>query len=202
MCGRVRLTTQAASIAEAYDAKADANAILFRPGDYTPGERLLAINGGKEGRQAVTSIWGKRAEWLRNGDLLRHARAESALAKPTFEESARTRRCIVPVDGWFERGTRPGVAKGPHSICAEDGSITGLAALFWPPTVRGGFRRLVVITKQAMGAAAAIHHRTPMVVRTDDIETWLDAQAEIDGVRALLARPAAEEGRFQTKVSF
>ena len=198
MCGRVRITTQAAEIAAAYDAKADANALIFRAGDRTPSEQVLTISGGEAGREADTNIWGKPECWLPPGQLLRHARAETALTKPTFREAARSRRCIVPVDAWFERGTRPGVPRGPHCISAQDGRITGLAALYWPPTVRGAYPRLVIVTKQAMGATNEIHHQTPMAVLDNEIDAWLDAQTGIDAVRALLARPSAAEGVFRT----
>ena len=35
MCGRVRVTTQAAEIAATYDAKRVRSALPFKPGDYT-----------------------------------------------------------------------------------------------------------------------------------------------------------------------
>ena len=124
---------------------------------------------------------------------------ETTLAKPTFRDAGRARRCVVPVHGWFERGTRPGAQRGPHRIGACDGSITGLAALWWPSPVRGSPRRLVVVTKQASGAPAQIHHRCPMVVLDEDLDAWLDAQSETDTVRGLLARPSAEEGMFEVR---
>ena len=134
-----------------------------------------------------------------SGELLRHARAETALTKPTFRDAARGRRCIVPADAWIEWGTRPGARRGPHEVSACEGETTGIAALWWPSPMRGCPRRLVVVTKTASGAPAQIHHRTPMALLDGDVDTWLDAESEVDAVRALFARPSSDEGTFEVR---
>ena len=199
MCGRVIQKALANAVANAYEATMEEEATLFHPRERTPGETMLSIVDGEQERAATTIRWGLPAAWLPAGELLRHARAESALIKTTFRDAAKARRCVVPVDAWFERGTRPGAGRGPHRIGACDGSITGLAALWWPSAVRGSPRRLVVVTKQASGAPAQIHHRTPMAVLHADVDAWLDAESEIDIVRRLLARPSTEEGGFEVR---
>ena len=121
------------------------------------------------------------------------------MSKPTFREAARTRRCIVPVDRWYEWGTRPGARGGPHEVSACEGGTTGFAALWWPSPVRGCPRRLVIVTKAASGAPAQIYHRTPMAVLDADVDTWLDAESELDAVLTLLERPSTAEGTFKAR---
>ena len=84
-----------------------------------------------------------------------------------------------------------------HAIAAQDGSITGLAALWWPAAIVNMPRRFVIVTKNASGAPAEIHHHAPMIVLDDDVDAWLDAQSDLDTVRTLLARPSANEGVFE-----
>ena len=197
MCGRVRQTTPANTIANAYNACIDYAATLLSPGDYTAGEKPLAIHQDEDGPIAAVSRWGPPVPWVPVGKLLRHARSETALTKRTFSEPAKGRRCIVPVDAWFEWGTRPGAERKHHAIAAQDGSITGLAALWWPAAIVNMPRRFVIVTKNASGAPAEIHHRTPMIVLDDNVDAWLDAQSDLDTVRTHLARPSANEGVFE-----
>ena len=57
----------------------------------------------------------------------------------------------------------------------------------------------MVVTKTASGAPAQIHHRTPMALLDGDVDTWLDAESEVDAVRALFARPSSDEGTFEVR---
>ena len=144
MCGRVRITRAPTAVAALYDASLGEQARRFEPGDYSPGEKLLAVAHGENGPEATLVAWGLPASWLPRGELLRHARAETALVKTTFRDGARHRRCVVPVDAWFERGTRPGAQRGQHEIAAPDGAGTALAAIWWPGAGPDAPRRLLM----------------------------------------------------------
>ena len=90
MCGRVIQTTPAGTMARTFGAALN-GAQLFEPGEYGAGEKTLAIVTGENGPEATVITWGLEAEWLPRGELLRHARAETALRKRTFQESAHAR---------------------------------------------------------------------------------------------------------------
>ena len=105
---------------------------------------------------------------VRGLDLDHPIRPKTALAKSTFRDAARHRRCVVPVDAWFERGIRPGAGRGQHQIATHDRAGVAFAAIWWQ-SAGDGPRRLVIVTKQATGAPARIHHRAPMVVRDDEV---------------------------------
>ena len=78
-------------------------------------------------------------------------------------------------------------------------TVAGLAMLWWRDRATRRPAQLVIVTKQAMGAPAKIHHRTPMVVTPNDAEAWLDPTSKIAPIEALLARPATGEGEFETR---
>jgi putative SOS response-associated peptidase YedK len=57
---------------------------------------------------------------------------------PTFREAYRKRRCIVPVDGFFEwKAIKGARAKQPYAIAMKDGSPFGIAGLWenWRMTI-------------------------------------------------------------------
>ena len=50
---------------------------------------------------------------------------------PTFREAYRKRRCIVPVDGFFEwKAIKGQKAKQPYAIAMKDGAPFGIAGIW------------------------------------------------------------------------
>jgi putative SOS response-associated peptidase YedK len=67
----------------------------------------------------------------RDGRRPINAKAESVSRLPMFKDAYALRRCIVPVDGFFEwRAIKGARAKQPYAIAMKDGSPFGLAGLF------------------------------------------------------------------------
>jgi putative SOS response-associated peptidase YedK len=61
---------------------------------------------------------------------------------PTFREAYRRRRCIVPVDGFFEwKAIKGQKAKEPYAITMKDGAPFGIAGL-WEELERASLRRV------------------------------------------------------------
>jgi putative SOS response-associated peptidase YedK len=58
-----------------------------------------------------------------------NAKAETVAKLPMFRKAYRKRRCIVPVDGFFEWRAERG-AKQPYAIAMHDRSPFGLAGLW------------------------------------------------------------------------
>ena len=50
--------------------------------------------------------------------------------KPTFRDAYRKRRCILPVDGFFEWQAIKGKPKQPYAIAMKDGSPFGIGGLW------------------------------------------------------------------------
>jgi len=66
----------------------------------------------------------------RGGHGLINAKAESISRLPPFREAYARRRCLVPVDGFFEwRAIKVARAKQPYAIAVKDGLPFGLAML-------------------------------------------------------------------------
>jgi putative SOS response-associated peptidase YedK len=54
-----------------------------------------------------------------------NAKCETVHNQPTFRDAYRLRRCIVPVDGFFEwKAIKGQKAKQPYAIAMKDGSYT------------------------------------------------------------------------------
>jgi putative SOS response-associated peptidase YedK len=137
-----------------------------------------------EGHRELRSVrWGLVPSWAKDasvGNRMLNARVESLTDKPAFRSAARSRRCLVPADGWYEWAKRldnPG--KQPYFITPEDGSVLAFAGL-WEVWGRGEDRlyTCTVVTAPAVGALGEIHDRMPLVLPRERWAEWLDPARE------------------------
>ena len=141
-----------------------------------------ALTGG--GHRELRAVrWGLVPSWAKDasvGNRLLNARVESLTEKPAFRTAARTRRCLVPADGWYEWAKRlDKPTKQPYFVTPEDGEGLAFAGL-WEVWGRGEDRlyTCTVVTAPAVGALAEIHDRMPLVLPRDRWADWLDPQRE------------------------
>jgi putative SOS response-associated peptidase YedK len=84
---------------------------------------------------------------------------------PTFRDAYRRRRCIVPVDGFFEwKAIKGQKAKQPYAIAMKDGAPFRLAGIWenWKEPGSGEWlRTFAIITTDANGLVAEIRDRMP-----------------------------------------
>jgi putative SOS response-associated peptidase YedK len=101
---------------------------------------------------------------------------------PTFRDAYALRRCIVPVDGFFEwRAMRGAHGKQPYAIAMKDNSPFGLAGLWenWRNPNTGEWERtFAVITVPSNELVAQIHDRMPAILERSGYERWLGTEAD------------------------
>ena len=57
-----------------------------------------------------------------------NARKETLLEKPAFREAVKTRRCLIPIDGFYE-WQKSGKSKTPFRIIPTNTKVVSLAGL-------------------------------------------------------------------------
>jgi putative SOS response-associated peptidase YedK len=141
-----------------------------------------ALTGG--GHRELRAVrWGLVPSWAKDvsvGNRLLNARVESLTDKPAFRAAARSRRCLVPADGWYEWARRlDSPTKQPYFVTPQDGSVLAFAGLYevWG---RGDDRlyTCTVVTAPAVGALTEIHPRMPLVLPQERWTDWLDTSRE------------------------
>ena len=70
--------------------------------NIAPSQRVLTIGDFGTGLIARLTTWGLIPSWSTDGKGFINARAETLEEKPSFSESFRLRRCLIPADGFFE----------------------------------------------------------------------------------------------------
>ena len=100
-----------------------------------------------------------------------NAKCETVGTLPTFRDAYRRRRCIVPIDGFFEWKAIKGKAKQPYAIAMKDGYPFGLGGIWenWKDPASGEWvRTFAIITTNANELVAEIHNRMPLILALAD----------------------------------
>ncbi|WNV90569.1 SOS response-associated peptidase [Umezawaea sp. Da 62-37] len=195
MCGRYASTKNPALLAAEFDA-VDATEGDAPVPDYNiaPTKSVLAVverhprdDDGKPDpavteRSVRVMKWGLVPHWAKDPSgaaKMINARSESVLEKPSYRDSAAKRRCIIPADGWYE--WQPGEGrKQPFFINPNDGTslaMAGIWSVWWQNDEELGRKPIItcaVLTTDAIGEMATVHHRMPLVLPRDRWSAWLD----------------------------
>jgi len=123
-----------------------------------------------------------------------NAKCETVSKLTTFRDAYRRRRCIVPVDGFFEwKAIKGQKAKQPYAIAMRDGYPFGLSGLWenWKDPTSGEWTRtFAIITTDANEMVAEIHDRMPLIIALRDYERWLSDEPDPhDLMRVFQAEP-------------
>ena len=187
MCGRYTLNVNPADIAQRFDFD-PARTTNFPTGTRMPSGRSLAIAAPKRERLPAIMTWGYINPWSTNPARPRiiNARAETAADKPTFSDSFRNRRCIIPADAFFEsdRSTRR-----QYRFSLGSGAPFAMAGIWKPTTGTDGKPTFsfVILTVPPSGQVSPIHDRMPAVLLPQNEPAWLDADiTDPEELRSLL----------------
>jgi putative SOS response-associated peptidase YedK len=109
-------------------------------------------------------------------------KSETVAKIPMFRDAYRKRRCIMPVDLFFEwKAIKGARAKQPYAIGMKDGSAFGLAGLWenWKyPSTGEWTRTFAILTTNANELVADIHDRMPVILKPEDFDRWLGSEPD------------------------
>jgi len=147
--------------------------------------------------------WGLIPSWVgdeseANEIMLKtfNARSETVSSKPAFRESFASRRCLVPVRGFFE-WQHLGGRKIPWYITLREADIFSLAGIWDSWTMQGGMtiNTFSVVTTRANGLMEEIHNtkkRMPVILPPAAEGIWLREGVTQDALTALMEPVASE----------
>jgi putative SOS response-associated peptidase YedK len=181
-------------------------ATLIDPDKYRPSyyyhayglPELPAICSGRPGEICLLK-WGLIPSWVKDnkaaGEIRLktfNARAGSVGEKPSFSQSFRSKRCIIPVRGFYEWQHTPS-GKIPWYIYRADNDIMSLAGLWseWNDSSTGEVvSTFSVITTDANDLMSVVHNskkRMPVVLEKKNEARWLDLSSGEDHLGQMLA---------------
>jgi putative SOS response-associated peptidase YedK len=207
MCGRYYRRSDKQAIAEA-----------FRLGLPTTFEILPSFNVAPQTFQPVVRLsdetgereldrmrWGLVPFWAKEGKTSYstiNAKAETLATSPAFREAFKRRRCLIPMDGFYEWQAVSAKVKQPYAIGLKSGALFAVAGVWdrWKDKATGeSLDTYTVITTDPNELMEPFHNRMPVIVRPADYERWM-APAEPARLPVDLLRPFPQEEMAAWKV--
>lgn len=197
MCGRYTETHELADLAERFGFSAPDTAhgprYNIAPGQFAPvvvledGERLLKL-----------MRWGLVPFWATDEKIAAktiNARSETLAERASFKHALKSRRCLVLADGFYEWQKTAG-GKTPHYIYLKGHSAFSFAGLWEKWDKAPGSEALYtfsIVTTRPNSLLKQLHSRMPVILKPEDEETWLAADASAVGLQTLYEPYPADE---------
>ena len=182
MCGRYWITSPADALISRFRVRGEPAPLRPR-WNAAPGQDLPVVRLSEAGARVLEPMrWGLVPAWVvdpEDAGRPINARAETAATKPSFRESFRRRRALVPADGFYE-WRRRGPESVPFAFRAKSREPFAIAGLWdeWHPREGPPLRTFALLTTDASADVAPVHDRMPVILEAGAEALWLDAGLE------------------------
>ncbi len=205
MCGRFSLSALPEEVRELF--RMDAAPPITPRYNIAPTQRITAVRVNPESLQREWAMlrWGLVPFWAKGPDIgnrMINARAETIAEKPSFRKAFRSRRCLIPADGYYEWKKEEGV-KQPYHFRLKEGGAFAFAGIWeqWrgaeeaPEEVpeEAPLETCAIITTESNERIRDIHHRMPVILAPGDFDLWLSADEKQADTLQFLFRPLDAE---------
>jgi putative SOS response-associated peptidase YedK len=178
MCGRFRLGKGREALKEYFGAEADLD---WSPRyNIAPTQSIPSVrqNPSQPVRELSFMRWGLIPYWAKDpsiGYKLINARSETATSRPAFRDALKSRRCLIPADGFYEWKKLP-KAKQPFCFVLQDESMFAFAGIWdrWKDRDGDIIVSCSILTTSPNELLAGVHDRMPVILPPDDYDLWLD----------------------------
>ena len=173
MCGRFTLTLNPDDIenfiSNRFNTHIRGHGIPYPYYNIAPSMDVLSVLYDGKDYRAGYLTWGYRGFDKRDFSVI-NIRSETMFEKPMFKNSVHSKRCIVLADGYYEWHE-----KTPYYIHREDKSVFAIASLWNITKDKEGKTHNTVglITQASKDIFESVHDRMPIILKDDEIETWL-----------------------------
>ena len=191
MCGRYVINEDPDVLAGYFGVDRVVTEPLRHSYNVAPTDEVYGVAEHEGDRLLGVFRWGLIPHWARDrkGPLNINARAETVAVKPTFRDSLRRHRCILPAGGFFE-WTPKTHGRQPYYVTMADRSpmaFAGIWASWRDPETKTWTRSCAIITTRANESIASIHTRMPVILEREHWDLWLDRDVrEPEAVQHLL----------------
>jgi putative SOS response-associated peptidase YedK len=195
MCGRAKLEGDLSELKIKFGVPDDYPTPNYAPSwNVAPTDPLPIVRFHPQQRHRTLDLmrWGLVPYWAKDikiGFSTINAMAETVDTRPAFREAFQRRRCLVPIEAFYEWKKLDERHKQPYAIALADGAVMALAGLWetWKSPAQEVVRSFTVITTIPNALCAEVHNRMPVILAPDAWPAWLGEEpATPAALKALL----------------
>ena len=179
MCGRYRLSRRKQIIEEQFETQ-NWNDDWSPRYNIAPTQPVPVIRQHPKEpiRQLSLMKWGLVPSWAKDKSgaaRMINARSETAITKPAFRDALKSRRCLIPADGFYEWKRTP-ASKQPYCFEVNEGELFAFAALWdgWKDASGNWVTTCSILTTTPNTVTSPVHDRMPVILHPDSYDLWLD----------------------------
>ncbi len=195
MCGRVvQKGMRRGEVNARFSATAADNVAAHY--NLAPTNQLLTIREEGSTYAWASCRWGLIPSWAKDTGISSktfNARADTVTEKPSFRSAFKNRRCLIPVDGFYEWYTE-GKKKTPFFISNANPNEMLVFAGLWETWrgPEGEIQSCTIITTEPNAFISELHNRMPVILGPDAWNAWLAGSTSPADLQVML-RPCPEE---------
>jgi putative SOS response-associated peptidase YedK len=198
MCGGFTLTERDGKLVEARLGVPSGALADYSPRyNIAPTQPWFVVVMAYENRAIVRAKWGLVPRGSKDASRAAqciNARSETVESRPAFRDAFRSRRCVVPADGFYE-WSGPRSARQPHWIHRRDDQFMLFAGLYeeWQPAGGDAETTFTILTCAANATIARVHDRMPVILCDRDADDWMNPrEADPHSLKRILIPAAAD----------
>ena len=183
MCGRIVQSKNLKNLQPILNFQENPE-ITFSPRyNIAPTANIVAVRQGEQGREVSQFHWGIIPMWAKDRNFSTqtfNARSETLSEKPSFREAFKSRRCLIPVDGFYEWQQSPSSKnKVPFYFQKPTDEPIVFAGLweFWRDAKNPeapAIESCAIVTTEANSFMKTYHHRMPVMLSSEEWQAWLE----------------------------
>ncbi len=191
MCGRFAVFSDIEEIANELHISSEQPHAMQRY-NIIPSQNAQIIHNNETGISIDEMKWGLIPSWAKDpsiGSRMINARIETLSNKPSYRSSLKKRRCLIPINGYYEWELLPSKKKQPYFISLFSKKMMTLAGLWasWQNTNGENVKTFTIITTPAVFPVSSIHDRMPAALFDEYRLKWLDGTLDTNEMMEILS---------------
>lgn len=199
MCGRYSFAQLSDDVEKRFKIHVDGNTYIAKY-NAAPGQKLGVITN-QSPKDLSFYYWGLLPPWARDLSMaykMINARGESIHEKPAFRSAFKSKRCLIPADGFYE-WKKQNKQKIPHFIRLKTREMFAFAGLWeeWKDAEGQERRTFTIVTTEANKLMSGLHHRMPVILPKHLEQEWLENPKPEDLKKLILPFDSSKMEAFE-----
>lgn len=208
MCGRSSLTKTEKEIEERFGSTFYSDELERYnpiPNYNVAPTHFMPVITGADPEHINIFRWGLLPFWAKDINIaykMINARIETVLEKAAYKKAVESRRCLVPMDGFYE-WKRDGKLKLPYRITTLDQNIFTVAGMWekWQAPQGEAIYTFTIITKPPTKIMEGIHDRMPAILLPEQEKAWIDPNLPAaDAVKLITDYPSVKMKAYRVSM--